>query len=121
PSDPPSKPSREEQDIWEPRKNEVKDAFGHAWSGYRKMAFPNDELLLLTGGKSNKLRYYHYFPHPNLHSLKFNTKVQWLGSSLISAYALSAKPVLLHHAERVGQILLPAFNGTKSALPESIS
>ena len=54
PSNPHPRPTKEEQDVWEPRKNEVKDAFKHAWSGYKAMAYPNDELLSLSGGSSNK-------------------------------------------------------------------
>ena len=47
-------PTKEEQDVWEPRKNEVRNAFKHAWSGYKSIAYPNDELKSLTGGQSNK-------------------------------------------------------------------
>ena len=51
----------------------------------------------------------------------FETTIRYLGGAL-SAYALSAEPTLLRHAERIAQILLPAFNGTKSGLPaESVS
>jgi hypothetical protein len=35
------------------RRNEVRDPFKHAWSGSRNRAYPNDELLSLSGGKSN--------------------------------------------------------------------
>jgi mannosyl-oligosaccharide alpha-1,2-mannosidase len=35
---------------------------------------------------------------------------------MLSVYALSGEPTLLRHAERIGQILLPAFNGTKSGV-----
>ncbi|KAF8801524.1 hypothetical protein BYT27DRAFT_7216011 [Phlegmacium glaucopus] len=43
---------------------------------------------------------------------------QWIAYEIhSSACALSAEPVLLRHAERTGQILLPAFNGTESGLP----
>jgi len=49
-----AQPTNGEQAFWEPKKNEVRDAFKHAWSGYRSMAYPNDELLSLSGGKSNK-------------------------------------------------------------------
>ena len=53
----PPQPSKEQQAIiWDRRKNEVRDAFSHAWSGYKSMAYPNDELMSLSGGKSNKLR-----------------------------------------------------------------
>jgi hypothetical protein len=50
----PLPPTKEEQDVWEPRKNEVRNAFKHAWSGYKNIAYPNDELLSLSGRQSNK-------------------------------------------------------------------
>ena len=53
---PPPQPTKEDQDVWDPRKNEVRNAFKHAWSGYKSIAYPNDELLSLSGGTSNKLR-----------------------------------------------------------------
>jgi mannosyl-oligosaccharide alpha-1,2-mannosidase len=46
----------------------------------------------------------------------FEATIRYLGG-MLSAYALSSDPTLLHHAERIGQMLLPAFNGTKSGLP----
>ena len=46
----------------------------------------------------------------------FETTIRYLGGAL-SAYALSAEPTLLRHAERIAQILLPALTGTKSGLP----
>jgi mannosyl-oligosaccharide alpha-1,2-mannosidase len=52
----PPQPTKEEQAVWEPRKDEVREAFKHAWSGYKTIAYPNDELLSLSGGTSNKLR-----------------------------------------------------------------
>ena len=53
----PPQPTKQEQDVWEPRKDEVRNAFKHAWSGYMTIAYPNDELLSVSGGTSNKLRY----------------------------------------------------------------
>ena len=53
-------PTKEEHDIWELRKNEVRNAFKHAWSGYKNIAYPNDELLSLSGGHSNK--FFFFFP-----------------------------------------------------------
>ncbi|RKF78764.1 putative mannosyl-oligosaccharide alpha-1,2-mannosidase 1B [Golovinomyces cichoracearum] len=35
------------------RADAVKEAFKHAWDGYYKFAFPNDELLSVTNGSSN--------------------------------------------------------------------
>ena len=51
---PPLPPTKEEQDVWEPRKNEVRNALKHAWSGYKSTAYPYDELLPVSGGRSNK-------------------------------------------------------------------
>ena len=46
----------------------------------------------------------------------FETTIRYLGGAL-SAYALSAEPILLRHAESIAQVLLPAFTGTESGLP----
>ena len=54
PSIAPVQPTKEEQDVWEPRKNEVRNALKHAWSGYKSIAYPYDELLPVSGGRSNK-------------------------------------------------------------------
>ena len=62
PSNSPRPPTKEEQDVWEPRKNEVRNAFKHAWSGYKSIAYPYDELLPVSGGRSNK-----FLPPPLLH------------------------------------------------------
>jgi mannosyl-oligosaccharide alpha-1,2-mannosidase len=37
-----------------PRAVQVRDAFVHAYSGYKNQAFPYDELLPIDGGKVNK-------------------------------------------------------------------
>lgn len=54
----PPPPTKEEQDFWNSRKNEVRNAFKHAWSGYKSVAYPYDELLPVSGGYSNKF----FFP-----------------------------------------------------------
>ena len=54
PSTVPPPPTKEEQDIWEPRKNEVRNALKHAWTGYKSLAYPSDELLPVSGGRSDK-------------------------------------------------------------------
>ena len=56
PSNPPPRPTKGEQHVWDLRKNEVRNAFKHAWSGYKSIAYPDDELLSISGGSSNKLR-----------------------------------------------------------------
>ena len=60
----PSSDTKEKQEFWGPRKNEVRDAFKHAWSNYKRIAYPNDELLSLSAGTSNKfvLLPYTFFP-----------------------------------------------------------
>lgn len=50
----PKPPTLHEQRIWDARKNEVRESFKHAWSGYKIRAFPSDELLPISGGKSDK-------------------------------------------------------------------
>ena len=59
PSIVPPPPTKEEQDIWEPRKNEVRNALKHAWTGYKSLAYPSDELLPVSGGRSDK---FFFFP-----------------------------------------------------------
>ena len=55
PLNPPLQPTKEEQAVWELRKNEVRNAFKHAWSGYKTIAYPDDELCPISGRTSNKL------------------------------------------------------------------
>lgn len=50
----PPPPTLEDQQIWDSRKLEVREAFKHAWTGYNTKAFPGDELLAVSGGKSDK-------------------------------------------------------------------
>jgi len=53
---------------------------------------------------------------PNHYAPFFETTIRYLGG-VLSAYALSKDPVFLRHAERIADILMPAFNGTESGLP----
>jgi mannosyl-oligosaccharide alpha-1,2-mannosidase len=57
-----------------------------------------------------------YFIQTNHFVPFFETTIRYLGG-MLSAYALSGEPTLLRHAERIGQMLLPAFSATKSGLP----
>lgn len=50
----PPPPTLKDQNIWDTRKLEVREAFKHAWTGYNTRAFPSDELLGVSGGKSDK-------------------------------------------------------------------
>lgn len=61
---PPPKP----QVSWDKRKDEVRDAFVHALSGYMQYAFPDDELLSFSGGKSNKSVTFLFLNFPYLSS-----------------------------------------------------
>jgi mannosyl-oligosaccharide alpha-1,2-mannosidase len=40
--------------VWDERKEEVRQTYLHAWNGYLTKAFPNDEVLPLSGRTSNK-------------------------------------------------------------------
>ncbi|KAF8154971.1 glycoside hydrolase family 47 protein [Crassisporium funariophilum] len=144
---PPPAPTFEEQQVWEPRKDAVRDAFKHAWKGYKDRAMPSDELLSVSGGRSNKyngwgvtlfdsldtmwimnLREEFAEAVASIKDLRFNstkpdhyapffeTTIRYLGGTL-SAYALSGDKTLLQHANRLGELLLPAFDGTESGLP----
>jgi mannosyl-oligosaccharide alpha-1,2-mannosidase len=44
----------EDQAIWSTRRDQVREAFKHAWTGYKTLAYPADELFPVSGGKSNK-------------------------------------------------------------------
>lgn len=59
---PPLTKSAKEHRMWESRKGEVRYAFKHAWSGYKSMAFPDDELLPTSGNSTNKLRSSYFVP-----------------------------------------------------------
>ncbi|KAF4610263.1 hypothetical protein D9613_010302 [Agrocybe pediades] len=133
--------------IWDARKEEVREAFKHAWAGYKNRAMPNDELLAVSGGYSNKyngwgvtlfdsldtmwimglrkefdeavesIKDLHFRPtKPNHYAPFFETTIRYLGG-ILSAYALSGNEVLFRLADEMGQLLIPAFDGTESGLP----
>ncbi|KAF8186288.1 glycoside hydrolase family 47 protein [Pholiota molesta] len=140
-------PMLEEQRLWDSRKAEVRETFKHAWKGYMDRAFPSDELSSVSGGKSDRFngwsvtlfdslstmwimnlrdefaeavknvknqRFNNARPDPNVPF--FETVIRYLGGTL-SAYALSGDERLLHLADDLGTVLVPAFNGTKTGLP----
>jgi hypothetical protein len=39
---------------WDTIRDEVRDAFLHAWTGYKTRAFPGDELRAVSGGSTNQ-------------------------------------------------------------------
>jgi len=49
PPPPPERPTS-----WEGKKHQVRQAFQHAWKGYKRTAFPGDELLSVSGGPVDK-------------------------------------------------------------------
>ncbi|KAF9466320.1 glycoside hydrolase family 47 protein [Collybia nuda] len=146
PQIPDSLPLDSNASVWERRKNEVKDAYVHALSGYLKHAFPHDELLSVSGRKSDKFNGWGVTLIDSMDTMWmmglhaqfqdavrlvtkmeftikgvgyapfFETTIRYLGG-LLSAYALSKEPILLIRADDLGKLLLPAFNGTPSGLP----
>lgn len=127
------------------RKEEVRNSFLYAWNGYMKHAFPEDELLPVTGRAKNnfngwsvtvvdslstmwlmglKKEFYEgvqaierqtFTKSTNYYIPFFETVIRHLGGYL-SAYALSKEPILLSLANDLGTMLIPAFN-TNSSLP----
>ncbi|KAF9000139.1 glycoside hydrolase [Cyathus striatus] len=114
-----------------PRKNQVKDAFLHAYGGYMKHAFPHDELMSNTGKHSDKFlgwgvtlfdlsircEFYEALDIVKQHTFEiakvlpqtvpfFETVIRYLGG-LLSAHALSNDPTLLEKANKLATILLP--------------
>jgi len=59
----------------------------------------------------------HFKPtKPNHYAPFFETTIRYLGG-ILSAYALSGHHVLFRLADEMGQLLIPAFDGTESGLP----
>ncbi|KAH7914600.1 glycoside hydrolase family 47 protein [Hygrophoropsis aurantiaca] len=140
----PPKPVSPPGTLWSQRATEVRDAFLHAYDGYKKHAAGHDELLPVSGGKVNNfngwsvsivdgldtmwimgLQDEFYDAIPMLANLSFTTQntfvpffetvIRYLGG-LLSGYALSGEPILLARADDLGKALLPALN-TPSGLP----
>ncbi|GLB41878.1 putative glycosyl hydrolase 47 family protein [Lyophyllum shimeji] len=142
---PPTPPNKQHPEIqptvWASRAGKVKDAFVHAYQGYRKHALPYDELLPVTGKKVNNFNGWGVTLFDSLDTMWimglndmfndalevvahstfvtksgdfapfFETVIRYLGG-LLSAYALSGEPILLSRADDLGAVLLPAFNTT---------
>ncbi|KAF8644216.1 hypothetical protein AX16_008620 [Volvariella volvacea WC 439] len=131
---------------WNRRREEVKDAYLHAYKGYMEFAFPFDELLPISRGKVNKFNgwavtmldsidtmwlmglkdeYNHalevvanqtFLSRPTEYAPFFETIIRYLGG-LLSAYALTKEPIFLIKADELGTRLLPAFDAYESGLP----
>ncbi|KAJ2930958.1 hypothetical protein H1R20_g6105, partial [Candolleomyces eurysporus] len=125
--------------IWDTRAEKVKEAFVHAFEGYKRHAGGYDELLPIVGGKVNNFNGWgvtlydaldtmwimglhdmfrdaletvakaDFYLKPDDYAPFFETTIRYLGG-LLSAYALSGEPVLLTRADDLGRMLLPAFD-----------
>ncbi|KAJ3817155.1 glycoside hydrolase [Lentinula raphanica] len=139
------KPPTASANDWKVRAHQVREAFIHAYKGYRDHAFPADELAPMSGKIHNNFNgwgvtiydaldtmwimglseYFEeavqliskadYTTKPKQYVPFFETIIRHLGG-LLSAYALSNEPILLEQADKMGAILLPAFN-TESGFP----
>ncbi|KIJ34708.1 glycoside hydrolase family 47 protein, partial [Sphaerobolus stellatus SS14] len=133
-------------DLWDSRAESVKEAFLHAYNGYKKYApFPADELLPLTNGSIINFNGWGVsmvdaldtmlimglhdefdeatqqvasinFSMPKYMSAPFFETVIRYVGGFLSAYALSGEPIMLSRAEDLAWRLLPVFN-TSSGLP----
>ncbi|KAF5355334.1 hypothetical protein D9758_006055 [Tetrapyrgos nigripes] len=139
------KPSNPDS-VWPKRATKVKEAFVHAYSGYRRYAFEADELKPVSGKKHNNFNGWGISMYDGLDSMwimglkeyfeealklvqerdftkmkaseyaPFFETVIRYLGGLLSAYALSGEQILLTRADELGRALLPAFN-TTSGLP----
>ncbi|THU86220.1 glycoside hydrolase family 47 protein [Dendrothele bispora CBS 962.96] len=128
--------------LWAKRAVKVKDAFIHAYTGYRRHAFTSDELLPLSGKKVDNfngwgvsiydaldtmlimgLREYYDEALGVVKAMDFskmapNAYAPFFETvirylgGLLSAYALSGDKILLERADDLGRVLLPAFNSS---------
>ncbi|KAJ7156812.1 glycoside hydrolase [Mycena crocata] len=127
------------------RAQQVRDAYIHAYSSYKRDAWDFDELKPISGGSVNNFNGWGVTVFDSLDTMWimglydlfeeglevvtkatfhvdageyapfFETIIRYLGG-LLSAYALSGEPVLLQKADELGASLLPAFK-TISGLP----
>ena len=131
--------------VREERQRAVRDAFAHAWHGYRTRAWLQDEVAPLSGGArttfggwaatlvdSLDTLYVMGFTHefheaveavrginfnaPAQETLNvFETTIRYLGG-LLAAYDLSGRSVLLDKALELGEMLYAAFD-TENRMP----
>ncbi|KAI9062582.1 glycoside hydrolase family 47 protein [Trametes sanguinea] len=130
---------------WDQRAEAVRQAFLHAYGGYKQFAGSHDELLPVSNRFVDNfngwrltmvdsldtmlimdLRQEFYETIPIIANMTFalkegayapffETVIRYLGG-LLSAYAISGEPILLARADDLGSMLLPAFN-TSHGLP----
>jgi mannosyl-oligosaccharide alpha-1,2-mannosidase len=115
----PPPPTFEDQEIWDSRKLEVREAFKHAWTGYNTRAFPSDELLAVSGGKSDKYVVALPFPFDAPHGfyLRYNGWSVTLFDSLDTMWIMGLRDEF-HDA--VKSIKGSHFNATKVRSSASI-
>eukprot|EP00668_Euglena_longa_P001373 GGOE01001627.1.p1 GENE.GGOE01001627.1~~GGOE01001627.1.p1 ORF type:complete len:610 (+),score=134.32 GGOE01001627.1:261-1832(+) len=125
------------------RREAVREAFRHAWSGYKTAAWSHDELRPVTNRTNDSWGGFGVTLVDALDTLwimglkqeweeslgvvrqldydqdvtvsVFETTIRHLGG-LLGAYTLSKEPVLLQKATQLGKLLLPAFS-TKFGIP----
>ncbi|XP_029685469.1 mannosidase, alpha, class 1B, member 1b isoform X2 [Takifugu rubripes] len=103
------------------RQEAVRDAFRHAWKGYKAFAWGHDELQPLS--KSYKFEEARRWVatelsfNRNVDVNLFESTIRILGG-LLSTYHLTGDPLFLSKAEDMGSRLMPAFN-TPSKIPYS--
>ncbi|KAG6829250.1 hypothetical protein H0H92_005130 [Tricholoma furcatifolium] len=132
--------------VWALRQDEVRRAFVHAYSGYMEHAYPADELLATSGGRSDKFNGWSVTMIDSMDTMYimglqnefrdavqavasqkfsttygfyvpfFETVIRYLGG-LLSAYAISGEPILLSRADDLGALLLPTFANSSSGFP----
>ncbi|KAI0035309.1 mannosidase [Vararia minispora EC-137] len=131
---------------WKAAAEEVKDTFLHAWNAYERIAVPHDELRPVSRDHTDNFNGWgvtihdsldtmllmnltdtferaveqvekqDFWLHPNKRAPFFETTIRHIGG-LLSAYALSGKPVLLEKADLLARKLSPVFE-TESGLPQ---
>ncbi|KAG6813871.1 hypothetical protein H0H92_006278 [Tricholoma furcatifolium] len=131
---------------WAARAEKVKEAFVHAYEGYKAHAFPMDELVPVTGEGINNFNGWGVTLFDALDTMwimglneTFNDALDHVARStfvstdrlrfapffetiirylggMLSAYALSGQTILLTRADDLATKLLPAFN-TTSGIP----
>ncbi|KAJ2893119.1 glycosyl hydrolase family 47 [Zalerion maritima] len=132
-------------EICEMRRWEVKEAFEHAWKGYKKQAWGWDELMPVSGGHRNVFNGWGATLIDTLDTLwimdmkdefneavehvagldfnnltqpninLFETNIRYLGG-LLGAYDLSGEKILLRKATELGHMLYAAFD-TSTRMP----
>ncbi|KAJ2898868.1 hypothetical protein IWW38_001195 [Coemansia aciculifera] len=128
------------------RRDAVRDAMRHAWSGYHKYAFGHDELLPVSNKSNDKwggwgvtlidaldtlyiMELYAEFNQGVAHVTEVDFSKATPGyntpffemvirslAGLLTAYEMSLDKRLLEKAQQVGDVLMPAFNSS-SGIP----